>query len=311
MVILLESYFSWLKILIISLITKDFCSGYLGSNSNKFKANGREYEFTKEEMFEKFPSMFGQAMDYTKKMQAIKPWRQTIDALESAELSHKDVNLMIDVLKGDKDAISEVIKKAGIDAMELDTENSQYAPKDYGRDEETLALKDVIDTISSDTEYEVTQRVLGKEWDESSWGTLSKQPHMIKALHEDVKSGMYDKLQPIAEKLKLYNGGGKSDLEYYGEAAAQYFAQEKQRQSAETDRLAKAQEAEKQAEDKERIAAVKDNERKSKATREKARSRKAATPTKKGTSKNKVVDYLDIEDEEWDDWYNKTMENQV
>jgi hypothetical protein len=60
---------------------------------HKFKANGREYEFSDEEVREQFPKIFGQAMDYTKKMQALKPWRQSIDALESNGLSHEDVNL--------------------------------------------------------------------------------------------------------------------------------------------------------------------------------------------------------------------------
>lgn len=106
----------------------------------KFKANGREYELTDEEMRTQFPKVFGQAMDYTKKTQALKPWRQTIDALESAKISHNDVSLMIDVLRGDKQAIAEVIKRTGVDALDIDTENSKYEPKSYGRDEVTLII---------------------------------------------------------------------------------------------------------------------------------------------------------------------------
>ena len=69
---------------------------------HKFKANGKEYTFTPEEMMAQFPKVFGQAMDYTKKTQALKPWRKTIDAIESANLSHDQINLMIDVFKGSK-----------------------------------------------------------------------------------------------------------------------------------------------------------------------------------------------------------------
>ena len=193
--------------------------------SYKFKANGKEYEFTDSEIVEQFPKIFGQAMDYTKKMQAIKPWRKTIDAIESAQLSHDDVNLMIDVLKGDKGAISEVIKRTGVDTLELDVEENKYTPKDYGRDENTLAIKDVVERISHDPEYAVTERVLGKEWDDRSWKEISSNPEMIELLHIDVKTGMYDKVQPIAEKLKVYGKGTKSDLDYYKEAAGIYFSQ--------------------------------------------------------------------------------------
>lgn len=94
----------------------------------KFKANGREYELTDEEMRTQFPKVFGQAMDYTKKTQALKPWRQTIDALESAKISHNDVSLMIDVLRGDKQAIAEVIKRTGVDALDIDTELVNVLP---------------------------------------------------------------------------------------------------------------------------------------------------------------------------------------
>ncbi|NCB03383.1 MAG: hypothetical protein EOM67_14690, partial [Spirochaetia bacterium] len=104
----------------------------------KFKANGKEYELTEAEMRDMFPKVFGQAMDYTRKTQAMKPWRKTIDAIEQAKLSHDQINLMIDVFKGDKNAIAEVIKRTGVDALDLDTENSRYEPKDYGRDDATL-----------------------------------------------------------------------------------------------------------------------------------------------------------------------------
>ena len=94
------------------------------TQKHKFKANGKEYEFSEDEVREQFPKIFGQAMDYTKKMQAIKPWRKTIDAIEGAQLSHDDVSLMIDVLKGDKDAVAAVLKRTGVDALELDIEQS-------------------------------------------------------------------------------------------------------------------------------------------------------------------------------------------
>ena len=173
----------------------------------KFKANGKEYEFTEDEIKAQFPKIFGQAMDYTKKTQAIKPWRKTIDAIEQAKLSHDDVNLMIDVLRGDKDAIAAVMKRTGIDALELDTENSKYVPKDYGRDDNALAIKDAIDEISADKEYEITHKVLSKDWDDNSFREMTKDPELIKQLHIDVKTGMFDKVQPIAEKMKVFDRG--------------------------------------------------------------------------------------------------------
>ena len=134
----------------------------------KYRANGKEYEFTNEEIFEKFGQVFGQAMNYTQKMQQIKPWRKTIDAIEQANLNQDDVNLAIDVLKGDKDAIAALLKRTGIDALELDVDDAKYQPKDYGRNETELAIKDIVDEIKNDKEYDTTYDILETRWDSKS-----------------------------------------------------------------------------------------------------------------------------------------------
>jgi hypothetical protein len=276
---------------------------------HKFKANGKDYEFTSKEIVEQFPRIFGQAMDYTKKMQNIKPWRKTIDALEGAELDHNDVSLMIDVLKGDKEAITEVLKRTGTDTLELDTEtDSNYTAKNYGRDDSALAVKDIIDDIGQDVEYATTYNVLSKEWDDKSWQSMTENPEMIRLLHTDVKSGMYKTLQPIAEKLKVYGGGKQSDLDYYKEAAQEHFAKQAEQETVaqrKVERQAKLDEA---AEAKARVAEVKAQSEKRNATKQASAKRKAAAPTKSGAAGRNVVDYLDDSDEDFDNWYKKLQD---
>jgi hypothetical protein len=272
---------------------------------HKFKANGKEYEFTEAEIKERFPQVFGQAMDYTRKMQQIKPWRKTIDAIEQAKLTHEDLNLAIDVLKGDKDAIAEIIKRTGVDALDLNVDESNYVAKDYGRDDTTLEIKDVLETISRDPEFEKTHSILEREWDEKSWQSISQDPEKIRLLHIDVKSGMYDKVQPMAEKLKVFDGGKKSDLDYYALAAQNYFANVNQQEQANKQRQlaefrAKASEAQNN-----RVNEVKAQDTVRKSTKAASAKRKAAAPTKSGISKPDVVDYLDDSDEAFEEWYKK------
>jgi hypothetical protein len=277
---------------------------------HKFKANGREYEFTENEVREQFPKIFGQAMDYTKKMQALKPWRKTIDAIEGAQLSHDDVNLMIDVLKGDKDAVAAVLKRTGVDALELDVEQSRYVPKDYGRDDKALAVKDVIEEISGDAEYSTTYKILSKEWDDDSFREMTSDPDLIKLLHIDVKSGMYDRVQPIAEKLKVYDRGRRSNLDYYKEAARVYFNEQAQEEArrAEYEKARVLRESE--LADKARVRDVKDQQQQRVAVKQDAEKRKAAAPTKKVAGTKKVIDYLDDSDEAYDEWY-KSLQNRM
>jgi len=280
------------------------------TQSYKFRANGKDYEFSSEEIVDQFPKIFGQAMDYTKKMQAIKPWRKTIDAIEGANLNHNDVNLMIDVLKGDKEAITEVLKRTGVDTLELDTEtDSKYVAKDYGRDDSALAIKDIVDDISRDVEYATTHNILSKEWDDRSWNTMAQNPEMIKLLHTDVKSGMYDTLQPLAEKLKVYDGGKKSDLDYYKEAAQQHFNQVAEQEAYEERQAARQAALEAKEAEKARLAEVKAKSEQRTATKQASAKRKAAAPTKAATASRNVIDYLDDSDEAFGEWYQRLQES--
>ena len=276
-----------------------------------FKANGREYKFTQDEIMAQFPKIFGQAMDYTKKTQAMKPWRKTIDAIEEAKLGHNDINLMIDVMKGNKEAIAEVLKRTGVDSLEIDTENSKYTPNDYGRDDKALAIKDIIEEISVDREYETTHKVLSKEWDEKSFRRMTDDPELIRLLHYDVKSGTFDKVQAVAEKIKVFDRGLKTDLEYYElasmEIAQQY--QEEQRRAYDVERQRADREARlaKQAE----IDRVRKTQERQKEVEVKAVERKAATPTSRKAVSSKVVDYLDDSDEAFEDWYKANVLDKI
>lgn len=267
-----------------------------------FRADGREYEFTTEEMKAQFGKVFGQAMNYTKKMQQLKPWRKTIDAIEQANLTDDDINLAIDVLNGDKDAIASLLNRKGIDALELDVDNSNYVPKDYGRNATELAIKDVVDEIKDDPEYETTYTVLEKQWDDSSRDAFIQNPEMIRQLHVDVKSGMFDTIAPIANKMKVFDGGSKSDLDYYKMAAQQYFdevAQYENDQKVANERV----------EEEKTISRVKTATRKREATKATSAKRKAAAPTGKRAGTSKVIDYLDTSDEAFEDWYNKLQDS--
>lgn len=272
---------------------------------HKFKANGKEFEFSDDEVRAQFPKVFGQAMDYTRKMQAIKPWRKTIDAIEQAKLNHDDINLMIDVLKGDKGAVATVLKRTGIDALDLDVDNSNYVAKDYGRNETELAIKDIVEKISIDPEYSTTQRILSKEWDDSSFQELTKNPELIELLHIDVKSGTYSKVMPIAEKLKVYGGNKKSDLDYYKEAAGIYFGELRAEESrqAEAYNRARQLEVERVEAEKARVQQAKLQQQKNQAAKQDSVKRKAAAPTRSVAGTNKITNYLDDSDEAYDEWY--------
>lgn len=277
-----------------------------GEIKHTFKANNKEYEFTKDEIMQQFPRVFGQAMDYTKKLQTIQPWRRTIDALEQAKINHQDVNLMIDVLKGDKEAIAEVLKRTGVDTLDINTDQPKYTEKEYGRSDGELAIADVLDGIKHDPEYAVTHRVLTRDWDEASWNKLASDPVKIRQLHVDVKSGMFDKLQPVAEKYRVYDQGRKTDLDYYLMAAKDHYAKEERAKT----QARSLELAERETTSQTQVASAKQQQQKRDAVKQDASRRKAAAPSGRASARGTVTDYLTASDEDFDDWYKRLSDRE-
>ena len=269
-----------------------------------FRANGKDYSFTPEEIIQQAPSWFGQAMNYTQKSQKLAQDRKAIDSLKQAGVPMEDLNLLIDAHKGDQKAIATLLNKNNIDILDVDPESSgSYQPKEYGRDEKVLAIEEVVDSIAGDPEYAKTQSIVGKVWDDKSWGTISNDPQIIAQLHEDVRTGLYDAIQPEADKLKLRDGNRMSDLEYY-KLAARNIYQEQQRQAIQRqyqDTL-KAQQEQKQ-----RIEQVR-TEAQRRADAKKASAKRAAATLPTGTSMppSSGVDY--DSEEAYQEWA-KRMEN--
>ena len=275
----------------------------------KYKANGKEFEFTDDEIFNQFGQVFGQAMNYTQKMQQLKPWRKTIDAIEQAKLSQDDINLAIDVLSGDKDAIAALLRRTGVDALELDVDNVRYAPKDYGRNDTELAIKDIVDEISGDKEYAMTYDILERQWDQKTKEAFVENPELIRQLHIDVKSGMFDTIRPIADKMRVYDGGRQSDLEYYTMAAKQYFAEQRDTEARLNAQEARRTRTEQEQAERGRVNQVKADQQKREATKTASAKRKAAAPTAKSAGAKQVVNYLDDSDEAFEEFYRRTMDS--
>ena len=272
----------------------------------KVKANGNEFDLTAEELIKLAPK----AMDYTKKMQEIAPWRKTISALKENNIEHADINLMIDALKGNPDAVTAMLKKAGVDALTLDTEKeSTYTPKEYGLSDQALDIKDLESRISGDAEFSITTNVVNEQWDYKSRDEMFKNPKMIEGLHSDIKSGTYDKVSPMASKLKMLDGGMKSDLEYYKEAGRTYFEGLNAEEATKTAQVAQekaAQETEAKAAE---VKRVKDAQTKQAKVKADAKVRKAAAPVARKAGKS-VIDYLDDSDDSFDDWYKQLQDRQ-
>ena len=262
--------------------------------SKKFKANGQEFEFTAEEVNDQFEVVFGQAMNYTKKMQAMAPYRKMISALEEEGVTQEQLNTALDALKGNKDAIGKMLADNKIDPYDLtekdDDENKDpYNPTDYGKNDVQLGIDEVTKNISGDEEFKITKDVIDNQWDNSSRESFASNPDMIQGLHNDITSGTYDKVAPVAMKMKVMDGNTKSDLEYYMLAGQQVQAANQSSEAEQTvaNKNKKAQDVEDEFDEASSVA----------------QKKRSASTTRKRSDRKGVVDYLDDDDEKFDAWY--------
>ena len=265
-------------------------------DSYKIKANGQEFDFKLSELIQLAPK----AIDYTKKMQEIAPYRRIISALKENNIEQTDVNLLIDVLKGNKDAIASIIKRTGVDALELDTETDVvYTPKNYGRDETELAVQDIIDRYKDDTDFNITADVVANRFDQATKDKFFKDPVLIEKLHVDVKNGDFKPVFAEAQKLKALDGARLTDFDYYIQAgksyhnAKEYNAYQQQVLAQRAQDNIKAEAA--------KIVQAQTQELQRTVTKNEAAVRKAAAPTKTRAART-VIDYLDESEENFDNW---------
>lgn len=258
----------------------------------KFTANGQEFEFTQEEILEQFEVVFGQAMDYTQKTQKLSPYRKMISALESESITAEQLNVAIDALKGNKQAIKTLLDANGIDPFEMgNDEDNSYSPTNYGKTDIQLGIEDITNSISKDPEYKITVDVIDRQWDDKSRQAFVSNPSMIQGLHSDIRTGVYDKVAPVAMKMKVLDGNTKSDIEYYMLAGEQVL-------SAEEQNSAKA----KQTVSEMNKGAQEVDEKFDRASSE-AEKKRAASTTRSRSDTKGVIDYLDDGDEAYDAWY--------
>lgn len=246
---------------------------------DKYEINavGAKIEFTLDELKE-FAS---KGLDYTKKMHEIAPWRKQIESLKANKVSQEDINMLIDLKAGNKDAVLDLVKRAGMDPLDMDLDTVKYTPNNYEVSEDSIAIKDVLSKLTAEPDiYKRTERVVDTEWDEKSRAHMLGNPNMIEGLHNDIKTGLYDKVLPEMMKIRALDGGGKTDLEYYIEAGK---------------RVSQAGETAKQTTEIKETERVQE-ELKSNSARRKA----AALPRARSSGKKDVINFMDeISDDDY------------
>ena len=187
-----------------------------------FKANGKEIA---PKTVEDVISLMQMGANYTKKMQLMAPMKKAVESLNKASIGEEDLNFLIDVHKGDKEAIKKLLEKHEVDPLDLDMESTNYVPKNNIASDEDVEFTDVIQDIQSSLPK--IQEILSKQWDNKSKDLLLKDPTLMKALHEEIEMGRFDEVQNRLETERTFGRyKGKSDIEAYIDVVTKMVAEQ-------------------------------------------------------------------------------------
>ena len=182
----------------------DEAIGFFKKITVPFKADGKDFSIRSPEDAIR---LIQQGVNYSRRMQEIKPMKQLNRMLQDQELNDPDkLNFLIDLSKGDKGAITQLLKSHGIDPMDLDTEkDSGYQANNYQGDSQDNAFRDALDTALTSPDGQALVRHIHNDWDAKSKARIREDPNIIGTLQEFKASGVYDK---VVEELEYQQSLG-------------------------------------------------------------------------------------------------------
>jgi hypothetical protein len=187
----------------------------LDSVLGSFKASGRTVKVESPDDARRLMQM---GYDYTNKMRDMKPHLRILKTLEhNGLLDDEKINFMIDLTKGNPEAITKFLKDKKIDPIELDLEGgTAYKPTDHRPSDEQLALDEVLDSIRDTEAFPRTANVITKEWDKASQQVLMGNPRIIAIINDHMSKGYFDQIAgKVQYERSLGRLAGLSDLDAY------------------------------------------------------------------------------------------------
>ncbi len=180
-----------------------------------FKANGRDISVKNVDEAVKLMQM---GANYNKKMQGLKPTLKIAKMLEGAELlDPNEINYLIDLKNKNPEAIRKLVKDAGINPMDLDTDaENHYVPTQRNVSDQEIELDSVLDELENSPGYSRTVEVVSKQWDEQSKQIIAKEPHLLRFLNRHVEDGIFDQISNEVQRERLFGRlTGLSDIDAY------------------------------------------------------------------------------------------------
>lgn len=139
-------------------------------------------------------------------------------------LSDDQVNFAINLLKGNKSAISKLCKDNNIDIYSDLDPDAEYVEQSYKVTDKELEVKQTLDELEAEASYTDTVHAI-TSMDKASQAKFYANPELIRSLSEQVKSGDYATIQQEIERQRALGYIGSQDdfTTYYTVGKQMYF----------------------------------------------------------------------------------------
>jgi len=180
---------------------------------NPIKANGTEIQPTPQEMVK----LIQLGSSYYADRQTIKPQLELVKMLEKAGVQDKDkLTLALDIVNGDKNALTKFLQDNEIDPMDLDDEDVKYQPdtsKYY--DPDSIKLEEIETQLKQSKNYDFIIDTVSN-LDEKSKDAFMSEPDKLIALNQHIESGFYQQVVDQINRSKMLGQlGNESFIESY------------------------------------------------------------------------------------------------
>lgn len=197
-----------------------------------FKAHGRTVKLKNADDLKRLAQM---GVDYGSKMSAIKRYKKKIQSLDDAGITDLDtLNYLIDIYKGDKEAIKQLLKDNNIDPYDItDLEDVRYTNtgKNIASDS-NVDFNITLDEVKESEHFNKIYDIIQNKWDSKSKSEILNDTTVLKGLQYEVESGRFDTIQAEVDNRKIFGEipSNMSDIDAYRYVLDKFIKEYQQKQ---------------------------------------------------------------------------------
>lgn len=166
----------------------------------EFKANGKMMKISDPSDIK---ALMQQGINYSKRMAELKPSMGILRTLEQHGLMSNDkISYLIDLHNKDPKAIAKLVKDSGIEAYDIENEDTEgYVP--VNKVQEESKFQSVVDELKPSPGFNDLLNTVATSWDNDSQQFIVNNPNVLRVLDKQVQSGEFNKIVEAVEYERL------------------------------------------------------------------------------------------------------------